>query len=665
MRRFLLAPALLLVLATFVAAFVNAQEARRGMTAGGDFTPPSPPQRFAVDAGAAPLAAVDGSEIRPTAGEGDGEPMLAPPPGKRTFRPGRLNTTVRPATPVETTPVEAEDASAASAPSSMPSVLKKKAGTPPSAAGREPEAPATIAVEEPAPTARRTLPVPSHAVPASPRETTIPSVRATATAGRSLQLNAALPHVSVSASGPKAVTVGKPASYEVTVTNDGGTAASGVEVRIGLPSWVQVRGAGSQAGEVRQERDASGLPWLVWTLDELAGSAKQHLALELAVTQNQPFEFTLQCRAQAAQSAAEIAVQEPQLEVRFEGASDMLFGEQKTFVLHVSNPGTGDAEGVAVEVSSGTGAPNHLQVGALPAGQKKQIPFTVAALSPGEMEIHAVASATGGLTAEATSRVLVHKPELQVAIEVPPMKFAGAESTYQVAVANVGDAVAEQVTLSVSLPTGAKYLGGLDGAAKTGDGMLLKIGNLAPNSEKVFDIRCMLMQAGENRFAVDARGKGDLTATSGAATQVEALADLKLSVVEPATPVAVGGEATYEVHIVNRGTKAAERVKVAVQFAQGLEPTEAVGGTASMSNGQALFEPLKEVAAGKEVVLTVKAKVEQAGSHAFRVEVKAGEPEAKLVSEGVTRCFTESAGGKVTARKSPGVLQPVPANKIR
>jgi hypothetical protein len=490
-----------------------------------------------------------------------------------------------------------------------------------------------------------------------------PSPRSAPGNSKSLHLIGKSPQLVVSAAGPQAVTVGKAGSYQVQVANDSQTQADDVVIRIGLPQWVQVRGGEGSRGEAKQEKDAAGRQWLVWSLPQIPGGATEQLALELLVQQNQPFELALQWAARSMAVAAEIAVREPQVAVRLEGPSDMQFGEQKSFTLHVSNPGSGDAENVFVEVASGGGAANRLEVGTLAAGQQKQIAFTVAASAPGEMEIRATATGAGGLSTEAVSRVLVHKPELQVAIDVPPLKFAGAESTYQVAVANVGDAVAEQVTLTIALPAGAKYIGGLDGAAKAGEGLALKIGNLAPNSEKVFDVRCMLTLAGENHFEVAARGKGDLAATQSAVTKVEALADLKLSISEPNGPVPVGGEALYEVHVTNRGTKSAEKVKIVVQFAQGIEPVEGLGGHAAVSNGQALFDPVAGIAPGQEVVLKVKAKGEAAGSHAFRVEVRAGDPETKLVSEGVTRCFADSAAGRATARRSP--LIPVPGTKVR
>lgn len=676
MRRFAVISAVVLLVAGFVAAWVNAQETRR--RAPRIDTAPRP---FAAEAQALPLEAeaelveaeADNaySAVQPAAGPVEGEPEEAEPQVARRPRISRLGPAVMPAAPVANPPISSdgeliEVESQAPSPN-IPSVLKKKAGSPPSAARRDDSrlTPAIIGGEaqDVGGSSRR----PSNPRPQSilneESAQAIPAAAPRAASIERLQITGRSPQLEVSATGPQAVTVGKSAAYQVQIANSSKSSAEDVVVRIGLPQWVQVRGGEGSRGEAKQEKDAAGRQWLVWSLPQVSGGSSEQLALELVVQQNQPFELAMQWSARPATASAEIAVREPQVEVRLEGPSDLLFGEQKTFTLHVSNPGSGDAENVVVEVVSGGGEPNRLEVGLLPAGQQKQIPFSVGATAPGEMEIRALATAAGGLSNEAASRVLVHKPELQVAIDVPPLKFAGAESTYQVAVANVGDAVAEQVTLDIALPAGARYIGGLDGAAKASDGLTLKIGNLAANSEKVFDVRCMLTQAGENHFKISAHGKGDLSAVQDAVTQVEALADLKLSVSEPQSPVPVGSEAIYEVRVTNRGTRAADKVKVVVQFAQGIEPVEVEGGTAAVANGQALFEPLAQVAAGEEIVLKVKAKGEAAGNHAFRVEVKAGDPETKLVSEGVTRCFAESAAGRATARKSS--LLPAPGTKTR
>jgi uncharacterized repeat protein (TIGR01451 family) len=683
MRRYAVLSAVILVAAVFVAAWVNAQETRRRAPrvafSGGEYQATDTPRPLAADAKAFPIdgepdAMEPDSAVQPAAVPAEGEPEEAAPLLARRPRISRLGPAVVPATPINNPHVQGDgeigveiDSPAASP--NMPSVLKKKAGTPPTAALRnESRLTPTIIGSEPQDaggSSRRAIVSPRSQSITGDEPMAAPAIapRTTRATSQMLEIAGQSPKLVVTATGPQAVTVGKPAAYQVHVSNDSKFAAEDVVVRIGLPQWVQVRGGEGSRGEAKQEKDATGRQWLVWSLAQIPASGNEQLALELVAQQNQPFELAMQWTARPATVSGEIAVREPQVEVRLEGPSDLLFGEQKTFTLHVSNPGSGDAENVVVEVVSGGGEPNRLEVGLLAAGQQKQIPFSVGANAPGEMEIRALATAAGGLSNEAASRVLVHKPELQVAIDVPPLNFAGAEATYQVAVANVGDAVAEQVTLTIALPPGAKYVGGLDGAAKAGDGLTLKIGNLAANSEKVFDLHCVLMQAGENHFQVAAHGKGELAASQQAVTQVEALADLKLRVTEPVGPVPVGSEAVYEVRVANRGTRAAEKVKVVVQFAQGIEPFEVEGGTAAVANGQAFFEPLAQVPAGEEVLLKVKVKGEAAGSHAFRVEVKAGDPEVKLVSEGVTRCFADSAAARATARKSS--LLPVPATKTR
>ncbi len=77
----------------------------------------------------------------------------------------------------------------------------------------------------------------------------------------------------------------------------------------------------------------------------------------------------------------------------------------------------------------------------------------------------------------------------------------------------------------------------------------------------------------------------------------------------------------YEVHIRNRGTKAAENVDVAGFFSNGIEPINAQGAPNQIAPGQIVFRPIATIAAGSEAVLRIKARADQAGNHVFRTEV--------------------------------------------
>ena len=140
---------------------------------------------------------------------------------------------------------------------------------------------------------------------------------------------------------------------------------------------------------------------------------------------------------------------------------------------------------------------------------------------------------------------------------------------------------------------------------------------------------------------------GDLSDSAAATTNVEALADLKLDVSDPQGPIPVGDEVTYEIHLRNRGTKAAENVDVAGYFSQGIEPIAAQGSTYHLSPGQVVFHPIASIAPGTEVLLRIKARAETAGTHIFRAEVACSKAGTKLATEETTLFFGDNDRGPV------------------
>jgi hypothetical protein len=126
-------------------------------------------------------------------------------------------------------------------------------------------------------------------------------------------------------------------------------------------------------------------------------------------------------------------------------------------------------------------------------------------------------------------------------------------------------------------------------------------------------------------------------------TEVKALADLKLVVNDPPGPLPIGEQASFEVRILNRGTKAAENVNVIAQFSEGIEPVEAVGSPANIVPGQVVFQPIRELAPGAELVLKVVARAERAGVHRFRAEITCGDSETRLAAEESTYFFDSKA----------------------
>jgi len=123
---------------------------------------------------------------------------------------------------------------------------------------------------------------------------------------------------------------------------------------------------------------------------------------------------------------------------------------------------------------------------------------------------------------------------------------------------------------------------------------------------------------------------------------VEAVADLRLEVKDPEGPVPVGSDATYELHLRNRGTKAAENVEVLIYFSSGVEPVSADGLSHRISPGQVVFDLIPAVPPAAEMVLKVKAKADVAGNHVFRAEVHCKTMGTRLVREEATHFYQDS-----------------------
>ena len=544
----------------------------------------------------------------------------------------------------------------------MRSVLKKMKALPQEEAAADSGPPPRVPVNPPVAaragnSSRRTASLPAS--PAGSSRSVAPALPAIDTSGiTGSSISARSPSLRVDVAGPSGISVGKPAAYLVTLVNESETAAQDVQLRLSLPGFVTVTATQPTEGEAAMQADATGQPRLLWSLPALAAREHQTLRLSLVASEGQPFELGVEWTCRPALAKATILVRQPQLQLSLAGPADMTFGEEKTFTLAVSNPGNGDAENVVVQLAAGQNRRQQIDVGTVSAGQRKELPVQLVASEAGEMEIHAVATGEGDLSAEAIGKVIVRKAELAVIVEGPQLKFAGTDAAYAVVVQNTGNAAADNVQISALLPAGAKYLGGVDGAAPAGASLKWKLASLPAGSEKSFEVRLQLNAAGENTIGVQAQDATGVSASGEAITTVEAAADLKLVVSDPTGPLATSEVAEYQVQVMNRGSDSARNVKIVMQFGEGIEPAAFEGCEAKIVPGQVLCQPLTELAAGEQVTIRVKARADRGGTHQFRVEVTS-EDGARLVSEGTTRFFADSGRGEAattTAGKKPTLL---------
>lgn len=458
-----------------------------------------------------------------------------------------------------------------------------------------------------------------------------------------------LPQITSRVTGPKTILIGREAKYQVAIQNRGSASAEQLSTEVVAPEWADVVHVTASAGTVQRPISQAGST-LEWNLASLGAGGSQTLNVTLVPKTSQPLSLAVSWRHAPVATTTMVEVQEPKLEMGITGPNEVFFGRPQSYRLSVSNPGTGPAENIVVQLMppGGSQAVSSYRIDALKAGESKSVDIEITARDPGELAIRAVAAADGNLRTEASQQIFCRQAELNVDWRGPERKYAGTEATYYFRVRNPGTASAEQVAFDVMLPPGFEFRGASDGHQfdAAGQRVVWKIGTLRPGDDCYLELRGVVNQAGRNELRLAAQnGEGDVRDAKSAATDVVALADLKLDVIDPKGPVPVGADVVYDITVTNRGRSAAEEVNIVGLFSAGIEPVSAEGGEATITDGRVGFRTIGSLPAGQNVKLKIRARAQSAGTHLFRAEVLCRDLDIKLAAEETTRFFQDEASG--------------------
>lgn len=447
--------------------------------------------------------------------------------------------------------------------------------------------------------------------------------------------------------GPKTITVGHEATYRVLLANRGDVGADQVVTRITVPEGAEVMSTKAATGIVDRSESMSGSGTLVWRTEHLAANGIAKLDLRLIARTGNPIELGVAHSHQPIDGRTLVQVQEPKLQIDLVGPEEVLYGKPQTFRLTLSNPGTGVAKNVRLHLTPPGGdadrSTSH-DFGDIAAGDESTVEIELTAREAGQLAINAAADANGDVSASTVKEVFCRRPKLVVDWRGPTDRYAGAPAVYYFRVRNPGTAVAPDVVLSVDLPEGFEVLASDDTPETKNNRIAFRAGSLRPGDDTFFELRGILRQGGANEIKLRAAGSDETRSASVVATtEVIALADLKLDVLDPKGPVATGQEIAYEIRVTNRGSNDAHDVRVIGLFSEGIEPHHVDGGTSETLDGRVAFDMVDRIAAGEERVFTIHARAYEEGTHLFRAEVLCRDLEIKLAAEETTRFFKDEA----------------------
>ena len=318
------------------------------------------------------------------------------------------------------------------------------------------------------------------------------------------------PLLNIEHTAPKQVMIGQEVRLQVTVSNPGSGAATGVIVEEDVPD-----GLSHVAGNE-----------LEYEIGILRPGESRQMELSLKAEKPGLLENTIIVRGEGnltARHSARIEVISPQLQVGVNGPKKKYLDQQAAYTLTVANPGTAAArdvqlvaylpKGMKFVTSDSEGqydAGQHAvfwNLEELPASKSGNVKLTAIPFETGEQRMRVEGRADLGLNVASEQIMQVDAvPELVFTISdlADPIEV-GANTTYEVTVTNKGSGAATNVGLAASLPNDIKLLSGEGPSRATTKGQQVSfepIGRINPGEEMIFRINAQGVRPGDHHITV-------------------------------------------------------------------------------------------------------------------------------------------------------------------
>lgn len=463
------------------------------------------------------------------------------------------------------------------------------------------------------------------------------AISAPTSSSAELHRQMAIPGVSVIVNGPNAILIDQEGSYEVVAKNEGTESLNGLMVRVAVPHHVSIGKAVATDGVAQPENDQDGNA-LLWEIEHIPAGGSKSIRMMLQTSKPEHFALGVEWTVVPQSAEMQISVQQPQLTLALEGPSEVEFGKPQMYRIRVRNPGNADAKSVSISLSAEPYGSNQSDIGDIAAGNERIVEVELTFQQAGTLPILASAvSEVSKLKADSNIEVQVKQSELIATWFGPSEFYQGSVADYELELHNAGSIPAIGTACKIRLPSGADVVSMPAGATRTGDYIKWDIKKIEPQEKLTIPLRVILSKIGDNAIGFSAECTSGHESKADHVTNIDAIADLHLTVVDPVAPAPVGQSVVYEIVIANRGKKAASDVEVIAQFSDGIEPTRVEGHTGQIVPGQAVFNSIPSIGPGEKLVLRVLAQASKAGVHRFRVEVKSQGSETDLLEEESTR----------------------------
>jgi uncharacterized repeat protein (TIGR01451 family) len=450
------------------------------------------------------------------------------------------------------------------------------------------------------------------------------------------------PSVTIEKIAPPEIQVGKPAKFQIVVRNTGPVIAENVEVTDPVPQGTQLlstnpRTATGPRGEI------------LWKAGDLRPGENSKLEVELMPIAEGEIGSTASVQFRSAASMRTVATK-PDLVLEMNAPKDVLIGQNVTLHLKISNPGSGAANNVVLSsrlppnLQHQAGSELEFDVGQFKPGDSRELELTLHAIQAGPCTVAVSAQGDANLHTEQSANIEIVAPRLEVKLAGPGLRYLDKQAKYTVSVSNPGTAPAKDITLVARLPKGMQFVDASDSGHfdSVSNAVMWGLDELPAGQTGSVTLTALAKETGDQKLRSEIKAAGGLSDVNEQVTVVEGVAAVAFTVTSVDDPVEVGGKATYEIHVVNQGSKAASHLQLMAVLPDGMQPLSGEGPAKQAVDGQrVIFEAIPRLEPKKDLTYKVIGQCNMPGDMRIQVYLQTDDMSKPVVKEEGTKVYKD------------------------
>lgn len=452
---------------------------------------------------------------------------------------------------------------------------------------------------------------------------------------QSMQKRWAQSVLDVEASGSEQIGLLDNAAYTISVTNTGTFDSTDTELTATLPdglTFVSATEGGTESESV-----------VTWDLGTIAIDGSMSVELTAEGTSVGEQTITYQASSSAGLGDETTTVTEVirgGLEVTKTGPEQANINDNVTYTIVVTGTGTGASTGIQLVdtipsgmslVSSdpeGTRVDNELTIdlGTLNPDDTSSVSVVLQANQTGSWTNEVSVSSTEGATASAEATTEVVQPELAITKIGPETALINDIFAYTITISNTGTGVAENTTVTDTLPEGTEHVGSLPAGTVSEDGgtVTWNIGSLDPDGLSTISLTLRGTTAGAKVNTASATADGVETMPEAEATTTVLVPAIEVGKTGR-TALFVGNQATYTLTATNTGEAPLTNVTITDTIAAGMSYVSSSPEGTLSEDGDTVTWSVGNLAVDGEATVTLTLQGDTVGTMVNTASVTATE----------------------------------------